>query len=418
MQIAQDSILRQIFTRNMLTCVLTGFVSGLPLYLLLQLVPAWLDDSGIDLTVIGLIALVGLPYSWKFAWAPLMDRYFIRSFGRRKSWIIPAQIGLFICIASLGLLQPKEQLNLVIALTLCIAFLSASLDVVIDGYRREILSDEEQGLGSSIHVNAYRTSSFIPGSLSLILSDHLPWDMVFLITASFLLITILLSFNLKEAELDDMPALPFLKSITEPFNEFMHRNGIRSALQILLFMLLYKLGDTMATTLSTVFYLDLGFSKTQIGVVAKNSAFWPMIIGGMFGGILMLKIGINRALWLFGVVQLITILGFAVLAEVGNSIPVLAIVIALEYLGVGLGTAAFVAFIARTTSRQFAATQFALLTAFAVLPRTLASSMTGFLVEYLGWTEFYLLCALLALPGMFMLFWVAPFNASTSKAQT
>ncbi|MCK5881490.1 MAG: MFS transporter, partial [Sinobacterium sp.] len=254
----------------------------------------------------------------------------------------------------------------------------------------------------------------IPGSLSLILADHLPWNTVFVITASFLLITLLLSFKLKEASIEALPHVSFLQGIKEPFAEFIERNGLKHAGQILLFMLLYKLGDTMATTLSTPFYLHLGFSKTEIGIVAKSAALWPMIIGGMFGGVLMLKIGINRALWLFGVVQLITILGFAVLAEAGNNMTVLAIVIALEYLGVGLGTAAFVAFIARATSRKFAATQFALLTAFAVFPRTLASALTGFLVEYLGWTEFYFLCALLALPGMAMLFLVAPFNSKSS----
>ena len=158
------------------------------------------------------------------------------------------------------------------------------------------------------------------------------------------------------------------------------------------------------------FYLDLGFTKTEIGLVAKNAALWPAIVGGLLGGLLMLKIGINRALWLFGVVQLVTIAGVAVLAEVGNNLWVLACVIALEYLGVGLGTAAFTAFIAWATSVKFAATQFALLTAFAVLPRTLASALTGVLVEWIGWTGFYLLCMVLALPGMLMLFWVAPWN--------
>jgi PAT family beta-lactamase induction signal transducer AmpG len=184
---------------------------------------------------------------------------------------------------------------------------------------------------------------------------------------------------------------------------------------ILLFMFLYKLGDSMATALSTKFYLDLGFSSTEIGLVAKNAALWPAIVGGLLGGILMLKIGINRALWLFGIVQLITILGFVMLAEVGNNLLIFSLVIALEYLGVGLGTAAFTAFIARATNPQFAATQFALLTAFAVLPRTVAASLTGLIVEQVGWTSFFLICTLLAIPGMLMLYWVAPWNAVKEK---
>jgi PAT family beta-lactamase induction signal transducer AmpG len=187
--------------------------------------------------------------------------------------------------------------------------------------------------------------------------------------------------------------------------------------KILLFMLLYKLGDNMATALSTPFYMDIGFSKSEIGLIAKHAALWPMIIGGMLGGILMLKIGINRALWLFGIVQMVTILGFAVLAEIGHNIPALATVIALEYLGVGLGTAAFVAFIAKTTSPVYAATQFALLTAFAALPRTIASAFSGILVEMMGWTEFFLLCTALAVPGMLMLLWVAPFNQLALEQQ-
>ena len=176
------------------------------------------------------------------------------------------------------------------------------------------------------------------------------------------------------------------------------------------FLFFYKLGDSMATALSTPFYLELGFTKTQIGLVAKNAALWPSIIGGLLGGVIMIRLGINRALWLFGVLQLISILGFAVLAEAGALLWLLALVISFEYLGVGMGTAAFTAFIARETSRQFAATQFALFTALTALPRTLVNASTGIIVESVGWTEFFLLCTLLALPGMLLLWWVAPWR--------
>lgn len=392
----------------MLICIFTGFASGLPLYLLIQLVPAWLMDGGVSLAEIGLIALVGLPYSWKFLWAPLLDRYFNAGFGRRRSWLLPTQLGLLAAIGALGFLHPQEQLQLVVALCFLIAVLSATQDIALDAYRRELLADNELGLGNSIHVNAYRVAGFVPGSLSLILSDHLPWELVFIITSLFLLAGIALTLTIRETAPPPPRHTDFLSAVMDPFREFLDRNGIGMTVKILLFMLLYKLGDNMATALSTPFYMDIGFTKSEIGLVAKNAAFWPMIVGGMLGGILMLKIGIHRALWLFGVVQLVTILGFAVLAEVGNSIPVLAVVIGLEYLGVGLGTAAFVAFIAKTTSPLYAATQFALLTAFAALPRTIASAFSGILVEQMGWTEFFLLCTLLAVPGMVMLVWVAP----------
>jgi PAT family beta-lactamase induction signal transducer AmpG len=167
----------------------------------------------------------------------------------------------------------------------------------------------------------------------------------------------------------------------------------------------------MATALATPFYLDMGYSKTEIGLVAKNAALWPMIIGGILGGILMLKIGINRALWLFGLVQILSILGFAVLARVGEGLWLLGLVIGFEYLGVGLGTAAFVAFIARTTQPAFAATQFALFTALTAVPRTVASSTTGIIVEGIGWENFFYLCTALAIPGMLLLLKVAPWNS-------
>lgn len=405
------SVWQQIFTKHMLICVFTGFASGMPLYLLYQLVPAWLRTEGVGLKEIGLLALVGLPYTWKFFWAPLLDRYFWVSLGRRRSWLLPTQVGLLISIAGLGFMQPQQQLSWVMVLTFIVALLSATQDVALDAYRRELLREEELGLGNSIHVQAYRISGLVPGALSLILADHMPWSWVFVITAAFMLVGIVLTLTIHDVDVEMADDANLFAAVVNPFKEFIQRNGMGMTLQILAFMLLYKLGDSMATALSTPFYLDMGFSKSQIGYVAKNAALWPSIIGGILGGVLMLRIGINRALWLFGVVQLVTILGFAALSIAGDNLIVLAVVVALEYLGVGLGTAAFTAFIARATSPMYAATQFALLTAFAVLPRTIASAATGFLVEWIGWTEFFLLCTLLALPGMVMLFWVAPFNS-------
>ncbi len=412
---SERTLWQMMLSRRMLICVFTGFASGLPLYLLLQLVPAWLKDSGVSLADIGLFALVGLPYSWKFIWAPLLDRYFIAGFGRRRSWLLPAQIGLLLAIAGLGFLQPQSQWSVVVFLCFLIAVLSATQDIALDAYRRELLDDNELGLGSSIHINAYRIAGLVPGSLSLILADHLSWEMVFIITSAFMLIGIGLTLSVKDISVEIPERLDFVAAIFQPFREFLDRNGAGMTLKILAFMILYKLGDNMATALSTPFYMDLGFTKSEIGLIAKNAALWPMIVGGMLGGVLMLKIGINRALWLFGGVQLVTILGFAVLAEVGNSIPVLAVVIAMEYLGVGLGTAAFGAFIAKTPNPVFAATQFALLTAFAALPRTIVSAFSGILVEIMGWTEFFLLCTLLALPGMLLLFSIAPWYGEAGR---
>lgn len=393
----------------MLICIFTGLASGLPLYILVQLIPAWLRTEGVGLKEIGFFTLVQLPYTWKFIWAPLLDRYSL-PLGRRRGWMILTQLLLLVSVSLLGYWQPESDLSLIAILCLLIAFFSATQDVALDAYRRELLPDNELGLGNSIHVQAYRIAGLLPGALSLILADHFAWKTVFMITGGYMLIGILMTLCICEAISEPKRPASLRQAVIDPFKEFIGRSNWSGAMLILGFMFLYKLGDSMATALSTPFYIDLGFSLTQIGVVAKNAALWPSIIGGLMGGILMLKIGINRALWLFGVVQLVTILGFALLAYVGASLPLLVVVIAMEYLGVGLGTAAFTAFIARATNPAFAATQFALFTALAALPRTLSSAVSGVLVESLGWTSFFLCCTALAFPGMLLLLKVAPWN--------
>ena len=403
-----------ILNRRMFICVLTGLASGMPLYLLVQLVPAWLRSSGVSLADIGLLALVGLPYSWKFLWAPLMDRLTL-PLGRRRGWMLVTQIGLILGIGSLGYVDPVNNMALVAAFASVIAFLSASQDIAIDAYRREILSDEELGLGNAIHVQAYRIAGLVPGSLSLVLADSLPWVWVFWITAAFMAVGLVLSLSVTEPENLTPKPRSMSEAFIAPFSEYFARSGWRAAALALFFMVTYKLGDNMATALATPFYLDLGFTLTEIGLVAKNAALWSAVAGGLFGGIIMLRLGINRALWIFGAVQLISILGFAMLASSGPKLWLLAAVIAFEYLGVGLGTAAFTAFIARESSRAFAATQFALFTAFAALPRSIANASTGFIVEDIGWVLFFLLCAMLAIPGMVALVWVAPWRAIESQ---
>ena len=407
-------VLAQVLNQPMFICVLTGFASGMPLYLLIQLVPAWLRDSGVSLAEIGLFALVGLPYTWKFLWAPLMDRWQL-PLGLRRGWMLLAQLGLIVGIGFLGYVDPAADTGLVALVAVVIAVFSATQDVAIDAYRREILTDSELGLGNSIHVQAYRIASLVPGSLSLILADSLPWAWVFWITAGFMLIGVGLSLFVREPHRELSPASGLVETVIAPFREYVQRRGWSALVLALVFMVAYKLGDNMATALATPFYLDLGFTKTQIGLVAKHAALWPAIAGGLIGGVAMLRLGINRALWVFGVFQLVSILGFAWLASVGPVLGLLAAVIAFEYFGVGLGTAAFTAFIARESSKTFAATQFALFTALAALPRSLANATTGILVEQMGWVTFFVLCTALALPGMLLLIWVAPWSANNDR---
>jgi MFS transporter, PAT family, beta-lactamase induction signal transducer AmpG len=401
-----------VFNRRMLICVFTGFSSGLPFFVVNQMVPAWLWDHGIKVKTIALFSLLGLPYVFKFLWAPLLDYYALPLLGRRRGWMLLTQLGLIVAIGCIGGFDPTQTLGLIAALILLATLFSASQDIVLDAYRRELLPDAELGLGSAIHIYAYRIAGLVPGSLALILSDHLPWAEVFWIVAAFMLAGVALSFSIAELNTATPARRGLAAAIVEPFRELAERLGWRELGVLIVFMVLYKLGDNMATALSTNFYQQLGFTNTQIGVVAKNAALWPSVIGGLVGGLLMVRLGINRALWLFGAFQILCILGFAVLAQSGPKVSVMAVVVALEYLSVGMSTVAFTAFIARTSSRQYAATQFALLTALAAVPRTFASAASGVVIDVFGWTQFFLLCAMISVPGLLLLQKVAPWRAA------
>ena len=400
-----------LLNRKMLICIFQGFSSGMPLYVLIQLVPAWLRSEGIDLATIGLFNLVMIPYAWKFIWAPLLDRYKLPFLGRRRGWSLISQFMLLASISSLGLINPSIQIQIAIWLVFATSFFSATQDIVLDAYRREILKDDELGIGNSIFINAYRISSLIPGSLALILSDFIPWSTVYPIVGSFMIVGIITTFCIPESSDENIAPGSIKEAIIEPFFEFFSRKGgFKSALAIIIFMLLYKLGDSMATALATPFYIDLGFTLTEIGTVAKFSALWASIVGTIIGGLAMLKLSINRALWIFGLVQIISILGFAILAKIGNSIPVLFAVVSFEYLGVSLGTVALTAFMAKQTNLSFTATQFALLTSIMVIPRTFANASTGYIINSVGYFEFFIICTLAAVPGMMLLLIVAPWN--------
>ena len=254
---------QDILSKKMLVCIFTGFTSGLPLFILISLLPAWLRSNQLDLKAIGLFALIQLPYTWKFLWAPFFDR-FRWHMGRRRGWLLFFQVLLLISIPLLGFYNPQTDLTMIVVIATLIAFLSASQDIVIDAYRRELLLDKELGLGNAVHVNAYKIASLIPGSLSLILADHFDWQTVFIVTSLFMLPGLVLTFVIKEPKVPQMKKRDLASSLLLPFQEFMHRHGLKSALTILLFIFFYKLGDSMATALATPFYLDLGFSKLKL----------------------------------------------------------------------------------------------------------------------------------------------------------
>lgn len=427
-QQGKSSLLKAVFSKRMLICIFNGLSAGMPLFFIYHLIPAWLRTENIDLKTIGLFALVGIPYTWKFVWSPVMDRYVPPFMGRRRGWMIITQSLLLVSMASLGMFDPQKSIWIIAGLATTVAFFSASQDIVLDAYRRELLPDNELGLGNSMYVNGYRAAVFIPGGLGLILGDYLPWSWVFMIIAAFMFVGIVKTIMIEEVATEVEPPKTINEAVVQPFREFFSREeGLKSGLLVLAFLFLYKIGDNMATALSTPFYLDLGFEMVIIGSMVKLINFWAMIIGAFLGGAFIYKSGINRSLWVFGFIQMVSILGFALLAEVGENITMLGVVIAFEYLGVGLGTAALVAFMSRATSISFTATQFALFSSLIALPRTFANAITGFLIEGvsatdgfyytilgswqgLGYTYFFLFCTLCAIPGMILLRWVAPWN--------
>ena len=410
-------------SRRMILCCLTGFSSGLPLYVLLNLVQAWLTAENVNIKTLGLFALVMFPYTWKFLWAPFFDSVSpVKGMGRRRGWLLVTQTALFLLITMMGLIDPKSVMSLAgfqvsgvtLAAGMCflVSMASASQDIALDALRREILKDNELGLGNSLFVNLYRLSQLVPGSLAFILADHIPWSMVYLVTGLFMIPGLLATlFVVKEPPIPTVKRT-FREAVSLPLKEFVSRKGVRHALLVLLFIFCYKLGDSMATSLLTRFYLDKGFSRTAIGILSKSVSLPMSVIGALLGGIWMLKIGINRALWLFGLFQFLTILIF-ILLDMYPTKTVLSLVIGAEAFGVGLGTCAFTSYLARETNPAYTAFQFALFTSLAAVPRTFFNAVCGYLQAFLGWSGFYYVCAIIAVPGMLLLLKVAPWRGGS-----
>jgi len=397
--------LRAILSARMLIAALMGFASGLPLLLTGSVLQAWLRDGGIDLARIGLFALVGLPYTLKFLWSPLFDRYAAIGLGRRRGWLVVTQAALALALLGLSWSHPDaNDLYAVSIAALLVAFFSASQDIVVDAYRRESMSDLELGLGSAMYVNGYRIGMLLAGGGGLILADWLSFPETYRLLAMAMLACIVVTLAAPEPPQPAGQPRTLAEAVVLPFRDYFTREGAWLALA---FILLYKLGDTMASAMTTPFYLDLGYTKTEIGAVVKLFGFWATLAGATLGGIWILRIGLGPALWIFGIGQMVSTFGFVVLAGVTPGVAALATVIAIENFTGGLGTAAFVGFMGALTDRRFTATQYALLSSLMGVPRVLASAPTGWLAESMGWPGFFLFCVLIALPGLALLRWMA-----------
>lgn len=392
----------------MFVALVMGFSCGLPLLLTMGVLQTWMKDEGMDLTLIGLINLVQIPYTWKFVWAPLMDRFTLPFLGRRRGWLLVTQLALVFAIVGLGSSNPKNQFCIMTIMAMLAAFFSATQDIIVDAYRREDLPDEELGLGSSSYIFGYRLGTMLAAGGGLIMADHMPWSTVYMIMAACMLIGVAATILAPEPVVDVKIPGTLKRAVIEPFIEYFKRKG---AIWMLAFILMYKLGDTMASGITAPFYLELGFTKTEIGSVVKIFGMWAIIFGAITGGSLMLRLGINRSLWIFGFLQAISTTGFAILAHIGPSIPALAGVIVFENVTSGMGSAAQLAFMASITDKRFTATQYALLSSLAAFPRVIASAPTGFLAKYMGWEAFFISCAFIAIPGILLLLKFAPWNS-------
>jgi PAT family beta-lactamase induction signal transducer AmpG len=382
----------------------------MPLYLTSQTLGAWLSFEGLSLTTIGLFSLVGLPYSLKFLWALLLDRFSLPILrpvlGRRRGWIALCQIGLMASIGLMAVSRPSEDVSLIAVAALAVAFFSATQDIVIDAYRADVLSENEMGAGAAVNVLGYRIALWVTASVALALADVLTWRTVYLLMAACMLPGLFASWRGPEPKDPGNPPTTLDEAVRLPFGEFFRRLGAGGSIVTLAFIAMYKLGDNVVTTMTAPFLLGAGFSLTDIGFVRGTMGLIMTILGVFAGGAYLGRIGIWRSLWIFGWLQAATNIMYFVLAQSEGSYPLMVVTINLEYFAQGLGTAALVAFLMSLCHPSFSATQYALLSSFIALNRDVAAAPAGALAETVGWPAFFLLSIVLALPGLALLWWM------------
>jgi len=392
---------------KMLLMLFLGFSSGIPLALTGSTLSAWLVAEGVDIKTIGLFSLVGLPYAFKFAWSPLMDRFIPPFLGRRRGWMLITQLALIVSISALGFFNPSSMPVMIATLALALAFFSASQDIVLDAYRTEYLKPEERGAGAGVWIMGYRIAILVSGAAALILSDFLSWRLVYIIMGMTMAVgctaTLLAPEPLKTnpgVETIDPPKT-IRDAVILPFVEFFRRPG---AIDILLFIIIYKIGDVAAAQMTTPFILKyIGFSRTELGTIYKGFGMAATIVGTLIGGAIMSRWNLKRSLFIFGVLQGVSTLAFILLEFTGREIWALCLVIGAENLCGGMGTAAYTALLMGLCNRKFTATQYALLSSLMAVSRYVTGTPTGYMVEWWGWTAFFIVCTLAALPGLLLL---------------
>jgi MFS transporter, PAT family, beta-lactamase induction signal transducer AmpG len=397
-------------SKKLLALLLLGFSSGLPLFLTSRTLQVWLTEAKVDLGLIGWLSLVRLPYTLKFLWSPFLDRFIPPFLGRRRGWLVLTQVGLMMAIACMSLQNPKQALELLAINALIIAFLSATQDIAGDAYRTDVLEPQELGLGASTWILGYRVAILTTSSVALVLADSLPWSTIYLLMALLMGVGIGAAFFAPEPLNQERSPDSLMEAIYLPFQEFFQRQGIIFGITVLIFILLYKFGDALVGNMATPFLVDIGFTKKVIGAVQGGWGFVATTMGVVLGGTVLTKIGINRSLWIFGGLQAMSNLSYWGLSIIGKNETALLVVISIENLCAGMVTAVFVAYLMSLCNQKFSATQFALLSSLMAAGNDILSAPAGELVKLLGWSNFFAITIAAALPGMCLLFFVAPWS--------
>jgi PAT family beta-lactamase induction signal transducer AmpG len=392
-------------TKKMMIVFLMGFSSGLPFIMIGSTLKAWMARENIAISTITFFGITSIFYSWKFVWAPFMDRYSLTPLGRRRSWMLLSQIIIMTLLAVLSSLSPQTSLYTMGIICACLGFWGATQDIAIDAYRREFLKDEELGLASSIVQYGFRTAMLVGGGLGIWMVSpktlNMTWQQLYTMASCLMIVGILTTIFSKEPEASKTAPIKTLReAVIEPFQEFLKRNG---AVYILLFVFLYKLGDAMAGATLNPFYVQMGYSNESIGLIAKTYGLISSLVGLFLGGVSIFYIGIYRSLWVFGIMQAFSTASFAIITYTGPQDWALALAVLGEDLCTGMASAAFVAFISIVCNRSYTATQFALLSSVATSGRNIFSIFSGSMVEKMGWAPFFYFCAFVAIPGMLIL---------------
>jgi PAT family beta-lactamase induction signal transducer AmpG len=395
---------------KMAALLFLGFSSGLPFYLTSKTLQAWMTTAKVDLATIGFFSLVTLPYSLKFVWAPVMDRFIPPFLGRRRGWVLITQVLLLLAIAAMSLHDPRTGLKMLAVNAIVIAFFSASQDISLDAYRTDVLQDREMGAGAAVFVLGYRIAMITTGALAFYLADRIAWPSVYLALSALLVIGIVTTFFAPEPVLNDAPPKSLAEAVVLPFGEFFQRAGAARAFLVLLFIVLYKYSDSLAGSMTTPFLLKTGFSQSEVGAVFLGAGVIATIVGVLAGGAIIGKFGINKSLWLFVVFQGLSNLTYYALSLIGQSHPGMISAVVVENFGLGLVTAGMTAYLMSMCNKRFTATQFALLSSLMAASRDVLVAPAGKFAESLGWPTFFLITVAMAIPPLLLLPFIAPWN--------